>query len=493
MSHTRRVARLNSTKIIATLGPASNTLDQIRGLIAAGADCFRLNMSHGGGDAMQPLIDRAREAARLEHKYIPLLADIQGPKIRVGELPRDGILLHQDDPFLITGRDVEGNQQQVHSPYEFLAKDVAAGTTILLADGTVELRVERVDKLDVHTRVVTPGRLFSNKGLNLPGRAMSIATLTDKDREDLAFAAKAGLDLVAISFVRSANDIENARGLLGSAKTPVMAKLERPEALTALDSILAASDGIMVARGDLGVEMPFERVPVLQKQILRRASALGKCAVVATQMLGAMVIARRPSRAEASDVANAVLDGTDAVMLSEETATGANPDLAVKAMAAIARHAEEYELSLNRPRRAEEDMTFAGGVASATVGSAEDVKAKAIVTLAGSGLTALHISKRRPQVPIVALGSYEPTLRRLNVLHGVIPVPVEDRTDIEVQLQAADAYLREAGLAETGEIIVVAAAVPLGQNRAPNTIRFHRVRSHGAMVSDPPPKLVGGR
>ncbi|HKU43131.1 MAG TPA: pyruvate kinase, partial [Polyangiales bacterium] len=210
------MARLNSTKIIATLGPASNTLDQIRGLIAAGADCFRLNMSHGGGDAMQPLIDRAREAARLEHKYIPLLADIQGPKIRVGELPRDGILLHQDDPFLITGRDVEGNQQQVHSPYEFLAKDVAAGTTILLADGTVELRVERVDKLDVHTRVVTPGRLFSNKGLNLPGRAMSIATLTDKDREDLAFAAKAGLDLVAISFVRSANDIENARGLLGS-------------------------------------------------------------------------------------------------------------------------------------------------------------------------------------------------------------------------------------------------------------------------------------
>ncbi|HKU37320.1 MAG TPA: pyruvate kinase, partial [Polyangiales bacterium] len=278
-----------------------------------------------------------------------------------------------------------------------------------------------------------------------------------------------------------------------SAKTPVMAKLERPEALTALDSILAASDGIMVARGDLGVEMPFERVPVLQKQILRRASALGKWAVVATQMLGSMVIARRPSRAEASDVANAVLDGTDAVMLSEETATGANPDLAVKAMAAIARHAEEYELSLNRPRRAEEDMTFAGGVASATVGSAEDVKAKAIVTLAGSGLTALHISKRRPQVPIVALGSYEPTLRRLNVLHGVIPVPVEDRTDIEVQLQAADAYLREAGLAETGEIIVVAAAVPLGQNRAPNTIRFHRVRSHGAMVSDPPPKLVGGR
>lgn len=491
MSHTRRVLSLKYTKIIATLGPASSTLDQMRILIASGADCFRLNMSHGGERLMQPLIDRAREAARLEGKYVPLLADIQGPKLRVGKLPLDGVTLHEGEPFLLTARDVEGNGQQVHTPYEGLARDVVPGAAILLADGTIELRVEKVEGEDVLTRVVTPGRLFSNKGLNLPGRSVSIATLTEKDEEDLAFAAKAGIDLIAISFVRSADDIQRARTLLGNTKTPVMAKLERPEALEALDSILAASDGIMVARGDLGVEMPFERVPVLQKQILRRASALGKWAVVATQMLGSMVLARRPSRAEASDVANAVLDGADAVMLSEESATGANPQLAVQAMAAVTRHAEAYEHSLERTQDlGDEDMTFAGGVASAAVGSAEHVRAKAIVTLAGSGLTALHISKRRPHVPIVALGSYEPTLRRMNVLHGVVPVRVQDRADVESQLQVADAYLRAAGLAEPGDIVVMAAAVPLGQSRSPNTIRFHRVRPPGVLLSDPPPTIL---
>lgn len=468
---------LKYTKIIATLGPASSTLEQIRGLIAAGADCFRLNMSHGGGDLMQPLIDRAREAARLEGKFIPLLADIQGPKLRIGKLPAEGIIIREGEPFLLTSRQVEGNEQQVHSPYEGLNRDVAAGTMILIADGTLELLVEKVEGDDVHTRVVTGGRLFSNKGLNLPGRNVSIATLTEKDEEDLRFAAKAGIDLIAISFVRSADDIARARSLLGNTTTPVMAKLERPEALDALDSILAASDGIMVARGDLGVEMPFERVPVLQKQILLRASALGKWAVVATQMLGTMVLSRRPSRAEASDVANAVLDGADAVMLSEESATGAHPAQAVAAMATLTRHAEAYEHAHGKLHLAEEDITFAGGVANAAVSSASHVHAKAIVTLAGSGLTALHLSKRRPHIPIVALGTWENTLRRMNVLHGVVPVRVQDRGDMESQLRVADAYLRTAGLAEPGDIVVVAAALPLGQRRDPNTIRFHRVRT----------------
>jgi len=415
------------------------------------------------------------------------LADIQGPKLRVGKLPTDGITLHEGAPFMITAREVEGNQQQVHSPYEGLARDVVAGTTILLSDGNIELRVDRVDGGDVHTRVVTPGRLFSNKGLNLPGRPVSIATLTAKDEADLKYAARAEIDLIAISFVRSAEDIQRARSILGNTKTPVMAKLERPEALQALDSILLASDGVMVARGDLGVEMPFERVPVLQKQILQRASALGKWAVVATQMLGSMVIARRPTRAEASDVATAVFDGADAVMLSEESATGANPALAVQAMASVTRQAEEYEHSSVRVARGEEDLSFAGGVASAAVSSADSVRAKAIVTLAGSGLTALHISKRRPHVPIIALGSYEPTLRRTNVLRGVVPVHVDDRSEMNPQLQVADEFLRSSGIAVPGDVVVMAAAVPLGQNREPNLIRFHRVRPAGVAVTDPPP------
>ncbi|MEY4578040.1 MAG: hypothetical protein RL701_2743, partial [Pseudomonadota bacterium] len=245
------MSALKYTKIIATLGPASSSLEQMRKLIAAGADCFRLNMSHGDGDSMQPLVDRAREAARLEHRYLPLLADIQGPKLRIGQLPREGITLRDGDPFLLTSRHVAGDSTQVYSPYENLAKDVEPGASILLADGTLELRVEKVVGGDVHCITINGGRLYSNKGLNLPGRAISIPTLTHKDELDLAFAARAGIDLVAISFVRSPQDIHQARKLLGTANTPIMAKLERPEALTALDDILNVSDGIMVARGDL--------------------------------------------------------------------------------------------------------------------------------------------------------------------------------------------------------------------------------------------------
>jgi pyruvate kinase len=474
------VTQLNYTKIIATLGPACSTLEQMRGLISAGADCFRLNMSHGDGDRMQPFVDLAREAARLEGQFVPLLADIQGPKLRVGTLPLDGVTLRAGDPFLITTRQVEGNASQVHSPYEGLARDVEPGARIMLADGTIELLVERVDGPDVYCRLLNSGRLYSNKGLNLPGRAVSIPTLTDKDRNDLAFAARAGIDLVAISFVRSPDDIHTARQLLGSVKTPVMAKLERPEALSLLDEILAVSDGIMVARGDLGVELPFERVPVLQKQILRRARALGKWSVVATQMLGSMVLAHRPTRAEASDVVNAVLDGADAVMLSEESATGAHPELAVRAMAALTQHAEVYEHAQPRSAVVEENTSFAAGAAGSAVASAEHIQARAIVTLAGSGYTALHVSKRRPRVPIVALGAYEPTLRRLNVLHGVIPVAVADRCDFEAQLRTADAYLLAHDIAAEGEVVVVAAAIPLGIQKEPNTIRFHRVRAVSA-------------
>ena len=467
---------LKYTKIIATLGPACSSLEQMRRLIQAGANCFRLNMSHGDGDAMQPLVDRAREAARLEGRYLPLLADIQGPKLRIGQMPRDGVTLHDGDAFMLTSRHVEGSASQVHSPYENLAKDVEPGAIILLADGTLVLRVERIDGGDVHCRVNNGGRLYSNKGINMPGRAISIPTLTHKDELDLAYAARAGIDLVAISFVRSPDDIHLARKLLDTRNIPVMAKLERPEALTALDEILHVSDGIMVARGDLGVELPFERVPIMQKQILVRARALGKWAVVATQMLGSMVTSHRPTRAEASDVVNAVLDGADAVMLSEETATGTDPAQAVRAMASLTLHAEAHEHAAPRNRDVDEQTSFAAGVAISAVSSAEHIRARAIVTLAGSGYTALHMSKRRPRVPIIALGSYEPTLRRLAVLHGVTPVCIENRRDFEAQLQTADSYLLDKGLAVEGDTVVVAAAIPLGQHKEPNTIRFHRVR-----------------
>jgi pyruvate kinase len=465
------------TKIIATAGPASQSPEAIAALIAAGADCIRINFSHGDGATLAPLIAAAREAGQRQARHITLLADIQGPKLRIGRMPREGAVLVEGAPFVVTTRDVDGSAEIVQSQYASLPQDLEPGAHVLFADGAVELIVERVDGPDVHCRVLAGGRLFSNKGLNLPGRRLSVATLTDKDRRDLEYLAQSDVDIVAISFVRSPADLALARSLLGKQKLPVMAKLERPEALQDLDAILKASDGVMVARGDLGVELAFERVPVLQKQILTRAAELGKWAVVATQMLGSMVVARRPTRAEASDVVNAVLDGADAVMLSEETAVGEHPALAVEAMAALARAGEAYEQSHPRSEPRSESTTFAAGAAGAAVNAAERLNARAIVTLAGSGLTALAVSKQRPRIPIVALGTWPATLNRLNVLRGVTPLAVADRTDVELQLLAADRHLLQHGLAEPGETVVVAAAIPLGTGKETNTVRLHRVRA----------------
>ncbi len=467
----------NQTKIIATLGPSSNTVDLIRQLIRAGADGFRLNFSHGDGPALQPLIDNVREAVTAEKVHIPILADIQGPKMRIGRMPKEGVTLAEGQLVTLTERSLdEGTVHEIHSPYEYLTVDIKPGARVLLADGSIELVAERVEGPDVVCRIVTGGRLYSNKGLNLPGTKLSVETLTAKDQKDLEYVARQGLDMVAISFVRSAADVYRARELLGRGrKIPVMAKLERPEALDHLDEILEASDGVMVARGDLGVELDFERVPILQKRILRRAAVRGKWAIVATQMLGSMVLNQRPSRAEVSDVANAVLDGADAVMLSEETAAGNHPVEAVEAMVRIAREAEKEERPA--PVQFEADIvSFAAGAAGAAVSAAERLNAKAIVALAGSGLTALLVSKWHPKLPIIALSAHEPTLRRLNVLRDVIPVHIGERAHMERQLEVADEYLKSAGWAKTGDTVVVVAAIPLGEGKETNTIRFHQVR-----------------
>ncbi|HEX4340412.1 MAG TPA: pyruvate kinase [Polyangiaceae bacterium] len=472
---------IERTKIIATIGPATASLDRIRELIRAGADACRVNFSHGDGSRLGPLMQTIREAARLEKRPIAILADIQGPKLRIGSMPAAGALLVEGNTFTLTPRDVTGSDTEAHTAHERLAEDVEPGARILLADGAIELIVESVAGRDVVCRVVTGGRLYSHKGLNLPGRKVSAETLTDKDREDLAFLAGTDVDLIAISFVRSAADLKLARELLGPGrKIPVIAKLERPEAIACLDQILDASDGIMVARGDLGVELPFEQVPVIQKRILTRASRRGKWTIVATQMLASMVVSRRPSRAEASDVLNAVLDGADAVMLSEETAVGDNPVLAVKAMDALTRSAEEYDRGARDSEVDTDAHSFSSSAAGAAVLAANQLRASAIVTLAGSGLTALHVSKWLPRLPIVALSSSPATLRRTNLLRGVCPVEISQRADVEQQLEFADVFLMQAGWAKEGDVVVMVAAVPLGAGKETNTIRFHRVRKPGS-------------
>lgn len=471
----------NRTKIVATLGPASRHPEVIQELIRAGADCFRINFSHiGEHDDAQRLIDMVRRASAEEGEYIPILADIQGPKLRMGDLPSEGVLLRERQPFTLTGRTVEATERIATCRYELLADDVSPGTTILLADGTIELRVSEVADRDVVCEVVNGGRLYSNKGINIPRTKLSVETLTDKDRRDLAWIAGSDVDMVAVSFVRSAKDIIDARLLLGDrSRIPVMAKLELPEVLDNLDDILETSDGVMVARGDLAVEVPFEQVPGLQKMILRRAAARGKWALVATQMLGSMVMQPRPTRAEVSDVANAVLDGADAIMLSEETAAGDHPLEAVQAMERILTEAEAMpEL---HDGGTEHDITsFSAGAANAAVSAAQRLKATAIVTLAGSGLTALAVSKWRPRVPVLALSMNQHTLRRLNVLRGVIPVELDERMSMEDQVAAADRYLLKRGWAKPGEIAVAVAAMPLGEHKETNTIRLHRVRDDAA-------------
>jgi pyruvate kinase len=468
---------LDYTKIIATVGPASSSVDTLRQMFQAGADCCRVNFSHGDGTTLAPILDAVREAARLEGLPIALLADIQGPKLRVGKVRDEGILLVEGARFTLTRAPVLGSESSVESQYHGLADDVEPGARVLLADGIIELEVESVRDGDVHCRVTAGGRLFSNKGINLPGRTIGIGTLTEKDRTDLDFLSRSDVDLVAISFVRSPDDLRLARTLLGDArKIPVIAKLERFEAIRDLDAILEESDGIMVARGDLGVELPFERVPVLQKQILDRATQRGKWAIVATQMLASMVVNPRPSRAEASDVLNAVLDGADAVMLSEETAMGKHPVHVVRAMESLVRAAEEIRVRRDPMATRDEISGFAAGAAGAAVAAADRVGAKAIVTLAGSGLTALLVSKWRPALPVVALSATEGTLRRLNVLRGVRPVAIPGQADFEAQLSMADAFLLDTGWARSGDVVVVVSAIPLGTGKETNTIRFHRVR-----------------
>ncbi|MEW6775577.1 MAG: pyruvate kinase [Bdellovibrionota bacterium] len=465
----------SKTKIIATLGPSCSSVESIRALLNAGADCLRINFSHGRGPDLKPLLDAAREACRLEGVPAPILADVQGPKLRIGQLPREGVLLQDGGKFTITSQTVAGSEEEVSTPHREILPALKPGAKIFLADGTIELQVEKNSAEEVQTRVVSGGRLYSRKGMNLPGTPLPfLETVTPRDREDLAFIAEHGFDMVAISFVRKPEDLEEARRLLRGKKTPVMAKIERPEALGRIGEILEASDGIMLARGDLGVEVPLERVPILQKEILAEAASRGKWTIVATQMLSSMTTSPRPTRAEVSDVANAILDGADVLMLSDETATGSYPVQAVETMMKIALEVERSApISIARARP--ENSGYSGGAAGAAVLAAERLGAKAIVTLAGSGLSALLVSKQRPMLPVLSLSAHEGTLRRLNVLWGITPVKIESRADVEDQIRTADKLLLQENWARMGDTVVVVAALPLGQGRETNTIRFHHV------------------
>jgi pyruvate kinase len=483
---------LRRTKIVCTLGPASDSEERIEALVRAGMNVARINFSHGTHDEHATAIARVRRVAERLDTPIAILQDLQGPKIRTGELVSgQPVALQTGANFTLTTRPVMGTAETVSTTYAQLPADVQPGDRVLLSDGAIELRVERVAGQDVLTRVVHGGLLAEHQGINLPGVAVSSPALTAKDRDDLAFGVAQGVDIIALSFVRSAEDVIAAKEAVAQALAerkqtmrkapvaaetiPVIAKIEKPEALERLDAILAASDGVMVARGDLGVEMPLEQVPLAQKRIIARANARALPVITATQMLESMMHSPRPTRAEASDVANAILDGTDAVMLSGETAIGEYPVEAVEVMARIA-EATDASMAASGEHPMHQRYSLEEAVAAAAHTLAEQARAAAIVVLTRTGFSARLISKQRPAAPIIAFAANESIYRRLALWWGVQPCHGWVNGTIEDRIAWAEQHLCAQELVRPGdEVVVMGGIAPAGGAARPNFVKLQRI------------------
>ncbi len=450
------------TKIVATLGPASREPDVIRRLVEAGVDVVRLNMSHGDHAVHRALADTVREVAGRLGRHVALLADLCGPKIRCGRFPGGPIELAVGTTVTVTTRDVAGEPGLIPSQYQALAADVRPGDRILLADGAMELRVEAIAGDDVRCMVVHGGTLSDHKGINLPGVVVSAPAFTDKDRVDAAFALELGVDFIALSFVRRAADLAELRALVNAAGggASIIAKIEKPEALAAGAEIMAAADGIMVARGDLGVELNPEQVPAAQHQLIDLARAANKPVIVATQMLESMIENPRPTRAEVTDVSHAVALGADAVMLSAETASGAHPVRAVEIMARIAKQTEAYFWHQgsgglrSSPERTDGPVPFGDAVADATAKLVKDLSARAVLVLSHGGRSAVTMTAARPAAPVVVVSGSAAVCRRLALCWGAIPV-LAGGVGSENPNHIARRVAVELGLAEAGQYIVL--------------------------------------
>jgi pyruvate kinase len=471
-------------KIICTIGPACNTEPAMRDLLRLGMDIARLNFSHGTHEDHALNILRLRRAAEREGRTVCILQDLQGPKIRTGQLERhEPVQLKSGSVVTITPQDVPGTAARISTTFPDLARELTAGARILLSDGLIELRVRGVRGDDVLCDVLNGGTLGEHKGINLPGIALSIPALTKKDRKDLEFGLAHGVDAVAISFVRTAADVSMVKQIIAkhSSDVPVIAKLEKPQAIDHLEEILEAADGVMVARGDLGVEMAPEKVPVIQKHVIRRASSWRKPVITATQMLESMIENPRPTRAEASDVANAIFDGTDAVMLSAETASGQYPRESVSIMARIVIEAEcnMGDFVQYRRRREHRGLSVAETICESIAHSAEDLPMGAIAVFTETGNTARMISKYRPKVPIFAFTHAEPVVHRMNLYWGVHPVRCRQAHSAEQMVTMAEQDLVRRGLLKPGDVLGVVAGTRQASGST-NLMRLHVVTSEEA-------------
>ena len=474
------------TKIVATLGPASSNEVTFRQLVRAGLDVARLNFSHGTHEQKLDLIRMVRQVAKDENKPLCILGDLQGPKIRTGKLVnKTPVQLTAGQSLTITPREVQGTSQCVSTPFPTLAENLTPGARILLSDGLIELRVTAIRGGDVECTVINGGMLGENKGINLPGISVRTPSLTEKDEIDLKFCIDNDVDAIAVSFVRTADDVrytrERARAFGGDIW--LIAKLEKPQAIEHLEGILEIADGVMVARGDLGVEVPPEKVPALQKHVIRRAGEYRKPVITATQMLESMIENPRPTRAEASDVANAVYDGTDAVMLSAESAAGKYPIEAVKMMASIVIESEAViaaDPAAYRRRSPHVRLSISETICESMAHAAEDLDISAIAVFTESGTTARQLSKWRPKPPIFALSSVPKVIRRMNLLWGVHPIECAKMFTTEAMVEEAEDVLTKAGFVQSQEILGIVA----GTRTLTDSTNFLRLHILGDRAPD---------
>lgn len=471
-----------ATKIVATIGPASSSPEVLLQMMQAGLDVVRLNFSHGTADDHRQRAEHVREAARQTGRAVAIMADLQGPKIRVGKFENGKTMLEPGQPFILDANCAMGNDERVGLDYRDLPRDLKPGDVLLLNDGLIVLTVSRVIGEEIHTVVKVGGELSNNKGINRQGGGLTAPALTAKDMEDIRTAMAIGVDYIAVSFPKNATDMEMARQLANIAGMPygikpkMIAKIERAEAIPALQGILDASDGIMVARGDLAVEVGNAAVPALQKRMIRMARESNKLVITATQMMESMIHAPVPTRAEVSDVANAVLDGTDAVMLSAETAAGKYPVQTIEAMAAICIEAEKSEhVELDKDFL---DRTFTRidqSIAMGALFTAYHLGAKAIVALTESGATALWLSRHWSHVPIFALTSRVASERAMALFRNVTPLSVEPNSDRDQALKQAVEVVVSKGFASRGDMVVLTVGEPMGQAGGTNTLKIVRV------------------
>ncbi len=470
---------MRKAKIVCTIGPVCSSEEILRKMILAGMDVARLNFSHGDHASHRQTHERLRKLAVNCKRPLAILQDVQGPRVRLGRFAGGRVRVQTGESFVLTTREIDGDETRAAVQYDRLHEDVAKGDRMLIADGTIQLRVVDVEGRDILTKVVTGGVLEDHKGVNLPGVHISTPSVTEKDKQDIRLGLELGMDLLAISFVRGPEDVLEARRMVRRAESDclVIAKIEHPDAVDSLDDILDVCDGIMVARGDLGVELPPERVPAIQKLAIQRANARGKLVIVATQMLDSMIRHPRPTRAEASDVANAVFDGTDALMLSGETAIGAYPLESLQMMVRIIGEAEKSTAFRNGPSPTllKDPAKFTNAISRATVSASQDISARSIVAFTESGQTARLISDYRPQARIIALTPHHGTYNQMAMLWGVEPVKVSAVRNTDAMLRQVNKTLVERGFAQIGEELVITSGVPLGQPGATNMLKLHRV------------------